>query len=101
MASFDDITKRLVLYDQRVEVKEGEPVPIRGNGDLVEFGEEEPLSLECQAFLESIVTRQPPITDGQSGLRVLQVLQAAQRSLVMNGEPVSLPIQNFSERDNV
>lgn len=101
MASFDDITKRLVLYDQRVEVKEGEPVPIRGNGDLVAFGEEEPLSLECQAFLESIVTRQPPITDGQSGLRVLQVLQAAQRSLVMNGEPVSLPIQNFSERDNV
>ena len=97
MASFNDITKRLVLYDQRVEVKEGQPVPIKGSGDLVEFGEEEPLFLECQAFLQSIVTRQPPITDGRSGLRVLQVLQAAQRSLVMNGQPVTLPIQNFSE----
>ncbi len=33
MASFDDVTKRLVLYDQRVEVQEGQPVPIKGEGD--------------------------------------------------------------------
>jgi predicted dehydrogenase len=101
MASYNDITKRLVLYDQRVEVKEGQPIPIKGAGDLVEFGDEEPLYLECQAFLEAIVSRQPPLTDGQSGLRVLQVLQAAQRSLVMNGQPVSLPLQSFSERDTI
>ena len=30
------------------------------------------------------------------GLRVLQVLQAAQRSLVMNGEPVPLPLEPVS-----
>ena len=35
------------------------------------------------------------LTDAESGLRVLKVLQAAQRSLVMNGEPVSLPIETF------
>jgi predicted dehydrogenase len=98
MASFDDVTKRLVIYDQRVEVQEGEPMPIKGNGDLVSFSEDEPLLLECQAFLDSMMTREPPVTDGNSGLRVLQVLQAAQRSLVMNGEPVTLPIENKSER---
>lgn len=98
MASFDDVTKRLVLYDQRVEVKEGQPIPIKGNGDDVPFASDEPLRLECQAFLDSIATRRAPVTDGASGLRVLQVLQAAQRSLVMNGEPVTLPIENFSER---
>jgi predicted dehydrogenase len=85
MASFDDVAKRLVLYDQRVELQEGGPVPVQ-----------EPLQLECQAFLEALATRRPPVTDGHSGLRVLQVLQAAQRSLVMNGEPVPLPLETFS-----
>lgn len=96
MASFDDVSKELVLYDQRVDLKENGPIPVKGAGELVPFAADEPLRLECQAFLEAIATRQPPITDGESGLRTLKVLQAAQRSLVMNGEPVTLPIEAFS-----
>lgn len=92
MASFDDVAKRLVLYDQRVEVKEGEPLPVKGYGQEVVFAADEPLRLECQAFLQAMVTRQPPLTDGYSGLRVLKVLQAAQRSLIMNGTLVELPM---------
>jgi predicted dehydrogenase len=92
MASFDDVSKQLVLYDQRVDVKQGEPIPVKGEGELVDFAPDEPLRLECQAFLQAIATRQPSITDGESGLRVLKVLQAAQRSLVMNGEPITLPL---------
>ena len=95
MASFDDVAKQLVLYDQRVDVREGEPIPVKGQGELVEFSADEPLRLECQAFLDAIESRQQPVTDGVSGLRVLKVLQAAQRSLVMNGEPVALPIESF------
>jgi predicted dehydrogenase len=90
MASFNDIAKELILYDQRVELREGEPIPIRGNGDLIAFDDTEPLRLECEAFLRAIVTREPPLADGESGLQVLRVLQAAQRSLMMNGEPVAL-----------
>jgi predicted dehydrogenase len=96
MASFDDVAKQLVLYDQRVDVKEGEPIPVKGDGEVVAFAPDEPLRLECQAFLQAMDTRQPPITDGASGLRVLKILQAAQRSLVMNGEPVALPIEPFA-----
>ena len=59
----------------------------------VPYASDEPLRLECQAFLAAIDTRRPPLTDGASGLRVLKVLQAAQRSLVMNGEPVELPLE--------
>ena len=95
MASFDDVAKQLVLYDQRVDVREGEPIPVKGQGELVEFSADEPLRLECQAFLDAIESRQSPVTDGVSGLRVLKVLQAAQRSLVMNGEPMALPIESF------
>jgi predicted dehydrogenase len=95
MASFDDVNKRLVLYDQRVEWQEEQPIPIRHEGTAVEYSDQEPLRLECQAFLESIATRRQPLTDGASGLRVLRVLQAAQRSLVTNGQPVLLPIESF------
>lgn len=98
MASFDDVTKSLIIYDQRVEIQDGQPVPIKGEGETVSFSGDEPLRLECRAFLEAIRTRQPALTDGLSGLRVLQVLHAAQRSLIMNGEPVTLPIEIFSEK---
>jgi len=96
MASFDDVAKRLVLYNQRVDLREGEPIPIKGDGEEVPFPSDEPLRLECQAFLSAIETRRSPLTDGNSGLRVLKVLQAAQRSLVMNGEPVALPMEAFT-----
>ncbi len=95
MASFDDVNKRLVLYDQWVEWQEGQPMPIRHDGALVEYEKQEPLRLECQAFLDAIATRRPPLTDGASGLRVLRVLQAAQRSLATNGQPVDLPMESF------
>ncbi len=95
MASYDDVSKKLVLYDQRVEWQEGQPIPIKGQGSEIVFGSEEPLRVECQAFLDAMESRIPPLTDGQSGLRVLRVLQAAQRSLVTNGQPVSLPIDTF------
>jgi predicted dehydrogenase len=93
MASFDDVAKKLILYDQHVEIHNGEPVPVKGEGQEVTFAADEPLRLECQAFLSAIQSRQPPLTDGASALQVLKVLQAAQRSLVTNGEPVNLPIE--------
>jgi predicted dehydrogenase len=98
MASYDDVTKQLVLYDQRVDLEKGQPIPIKGNGETVSFPDHEPLLLECQAFINAMATRRPPVTDGSSGLCVLQVLQSAQRSLVMNGEPVKLPVENYSEK---
>lgn len=94
MASFDDVSKSLVLYDQRVEWQEGLPIPIKNDGEQVSFSDAEPLRQECLAFLEAMQTRKPPATDGKSGLRVLRVLQSAQRSLVMNGEPVKLPMED-------
>ncbi len=96
MASFDDVAKKLILYDQHVDIRNGEPIPVKGEGQEVSFPNDEPLRLECQAFLAAVESRQLPLTDGESGLRVLKVLQAAQRSLVTNGEPVSLPIEVFA-----
>lgn len=90
MASYDDVTKELMLYDQRVDWKQGQPVPVKGEGVKVAFPADEPLKCECQHFAECVTTRRQPITDGPSGLRVLQVLDAAQQSLVTNGHPVAI-----------
>jgi predicted dehydrogenase len=88
MASFDDVAKELVLYDQRVDWKEGQPVPVKGEGTKVAYGDAEPLKQEVMHFIESCEKRSTPRTDGMNGLRVLQVLHAAQRSLMTNGHPV-------------
>jgi len=88
MASFCDITKELMLYDQRVEWKEGQPVPIKGEGQKVEFSQAEPLAEECRHFVECISTRKTPRTDGRKGLEVLSLLHAAQKSLSTNGKQV-------------
>jgi len=56
----------------------------------IEFSPDEPLGLECKHFLECVETRRTPKTDGRDGWRVLKVLEASQRSLNMNGEPVQL-----------
>lgn len=95
MASFNDVSKKFLLYDRRVELKEGEPIPIKGEGEEVTYGADEPLKIECQAFLHAMETRQAPLTDGHSGMDVLRVLQAAQRSLIMNGEQVTIPEDNL------
>ena len=88
MASFCDITKELILYDQRVDWKEGQPVPIKGEGKKVEFGNSEPLAEECRHFIDCICARRTPRTDGKKGLEVLTLLHAAQKSLSTNGKQV-------------
>jgi len=90
MASFDDVAKELVLYDQRVDWQQGQPIPQKGEGVSVEYPADEPLLLECSHFLECVRDRSEPLTNGASGLAVLEVLHAAQRSLVTNGRPVQI-----------
>jgi predicted dehydrogenase len=49
---------------------------------------EEPLRVQCQHFLDCIREGKAPQTDGYNGMRVVQVVEAAQRSLVNGGERV-------------
>ncbi len=92
MAVFDDVRKdaKLMIYDQGVEIVNGEPVTRKNDGIAEQLESEEPLRRQCLQFLECIRTRRRPLTDGESGLRVLRVLDAAERSLAEGGKPVSL-----------
>jgi predicted dehydrogenase len=92
MAVFDDVRKeeKLVVYDQGVEIVNGEPVMRKNGGTAIALDAAEPLRRQCQQFLKSIETRERAITDGESGLRVLRVLDAAERSLAGGGLPVEV-----------
>ncbi len=83
MAVFDDTEKKdkLLLYPHSIDWKDNLPVPSKAEAQTVAFEWQEPLRAECQHFLDCVVTRQTPRTDGEEGLRVLTVLQQCQDAL--------------------
>ncbi|CUS86333.1 hypothetical protein JGI8_00992 [Candidatus Kryptonium thompsonii] len=50
----------------------------------------EALSLVCREFVESIFENRNPITDGYAGLKVVKILEAAEKSIKKNGVLVNL-----------
>ncbi len=83
MAVFDDMEKdrKLVLYSHKIEWMDRVPVAKKDEGHVVPLSVVEPLRLECEHFLECIDKRVSPRTDGESALRVLQVLEGCEQSL--------------------
>ena len=90
MAVFDGMASdgQLKLYHQRVETEHQKLLLHRGEMEIIEVSNEEPLRNECIHFLECIRTRSRPLTDGEKGIQILTVLQACQKSLSLNGLPV-------------
>ena len=87
MAVFDDTepVRKLVLYPHQVEWVERHPIARRSEGQVVDLPSAEPLKTECQHFIDCVASRSKPETDGWNGVRVLRVLNAAQRSLKNKG----------------
>jgi hypothetical protein len=50
----------------------------------------EPLKVECQHFIDCLHKHQRPLTDGYEGLQVVEMLEAAQRSLSKGGMRVPI-----------
>jgi len=98
MAVFDDSasSEKIWIYDKGVNTNPdyttyGEYLALR-TGDILipKVESKEPLRLECQHFIDCVRERTAPRSDGKSGLAVLKVLEAAQRSLKAGGAPQRL-----------
>jgi predicted dehydrogenase len=86
MATFDDmqIEGKLTVYDKGFDEDTrswGEYIARSGDIYSPRIPSVEPLRLECEHFVQCIRTGQAPRSDGRSGLRVVRVLEALQRSL--------------------
>jgi predicted dehydrogenase len=98
MVVFDDMeaSEKIRVYDKGVEragqvVSYGESLTVRSGDILIpKISLQEPLKLECAHFVECVRERRRPLTDGVGGLRVVKVLDAAQRSLDAGGTPVAI-----------
>ncbi len=84
MAVFDDTApwdEKLQLYPHTIEWQGNVPIANKAEAQCIKVTQDEPLRAECLHFLECISSRNKPRTDGQEGLRVLQVLNACQSSM--------------------
>jgi predicted dehydrogenase len=99
MVVYDDVEsqEKIKVYDKGVKAIRrtdtfGEFQFSYHYGDVVSpyIHFEEPLRLECLHFLECIQENKRPLTDGNNGLRVVEIIEAAQHSLMSHG--ISVPI---------
>jgi UDP-2-acetamido-3-amino-2,3-dideoxy-glucuronate N-acetyltransferase len=98
MAVFDEAAPdRLVTYP-RGDWKNSSAGTGEATGEPVPIDSTEPVKAECLAFLESLETRQPPVTDGEGELRVLEVLDACERSLSSDGARTQIEPSTRSRR---
>lgn len=101
MVVFDDMetTEKIRIYDKGVETPNyiakydsyGDSLTLHsGDIHIPKINMVEPLLAECRHFVECIQTRRTPRSDGLNGLMVVKILEAAQNSLELNGEPVHI-----------
>ena len=99
MAFFDDLetNEPLRIFDKgamREPTYEtfGEFKLVTRSGEVVSpaIPATEPLKNQCQHFLQSVAARRPALSDGNDGLRVVEVLVAINESIAQRGVPVML-----------
>ena len=83
MAVFDDISEeKLFIYPHRIEWKDGKiPVAQKAECYTVKVEHLEPLKEEMKHFVECVLERKQPRTDGREGLRVLRILNVCEEAL--------------------
>ena len=97
MVVFDDMEadRKVTIYDKGATTTRakfdnyGEFVTLHfGDISIPRIGNEEPLRLEAQHFIDCVRDNKRPLSDGRDALNVVRVLEAMQRSLREGGRPV-------------
>lgn len=98
MAVFDDVlaSEKIRIYDKGVDRPPeygsyGEYLTLR-DGDIMipRIDMKEPLRVECEHFINCVRRGERPLTDAESGVRVVRVIEAAQLSLGKRGIPIEM-----------
>jgi len=100
MMVYDDMesNEKVKVYDKGVNVNQSPELRDRlltsyrqGNMFAPHLDTTEALRLVAREFLSSIAESRPPMTDGAAGYRIVRLLEAAQKSLEMDGREIEPP----------
>ena len=106
MLVYNDLepNEKLKIYDKRVETPPHYDTFAEFHysyhyGDIYSpyIKQYEPLKVECQHFLDCIKTGEKPLSGGAEGLQVVQILEAASKSLKNDGMPVEIDFNGHKE----
>lgn len=92
-----EVDEKIKVYDKGVAIKNEEGVykllVSYRSGDMwaPRVEQTEALKVELSYFLKCIHENLTPVNDGMAGLRVVKILDAADKSLKSRGEAISLP----------
>jgi predicted dehydrogenase len=99
MIVYDDLepTEKIKVYDKGITLNGSSEkaqqfrIGYRA-GDMwaPHISTKEALQTEVEHFIDCVRTGAPPVSDGLSGLRVIEVLEAASRSIAAKGKPILL-----------
>lgn len=98
MAIFDDVEPKEKLKIVNANEPSGFYKTFKEFQNAVKYGDivkprlelMEPLKVEVQHFLNCIKSGKRPLTDGENGLQVVKVLEAADKSIHNNGEMIKI-----------
>lgn len=100
---FDDLnlTERVKIFEKGIEPTDHEAASFGEHQFQVRDGDiysprievNEPLKTLCEHFISAVGNQTRPLTDGQSGLEIVKVLSAIDRSMALNGAPISIEHQ--------
>ena len=99
MILFDDVSKdnKLTYFPEYIQYSSdihSNPSPIKNNGENIALDlSESPLLIECKHFIQCCIERTQPITDGNEGANVLNILNTLQESLITKKE---IQVKNLS-----
>jgi len=91
-AIFDDYSKnkKLIYYNNRTKIVEGKTVLDDKNSQNIKISDIKPLTEQLKHFLDCIENEKEPLTGGTHALKVIKVLEAAQKSLENKGERIEV-----------
>ncbi|MDI6751437.1 MAG: Gfo/Idh/MocA family oxidoreductase [bacterium] len=97
MAVFNDLAEeKLVIYSHKIQWEKGKlPIAEKAECYPVEIKYKKPLREELKHFIECVIERKRPKTDGKEGLEVLRMLEFAEKSLRNGGIPVNLQTSHY------